>query len=243
MADEAVEEVIRRLLSPSQAPVGGGGNFQASYDQAMREIGRSRSGINNLQQLQTNRINTDFGIGEQRLGEDKGQTLKALMDRLAGQGIARSGINIEEQGNVQQEFQRALQELTFGKTRGLEDLQQNVMAGLQDLTNREEELKIQKAQYDAQKALESAQSMGGGFSPTGNFSGGGSWNGAQWGAPQPIAAPPAPVQQAAARQVGINPNIYQHEGTTTTLRNPWNGTPYGKVSTMPGGKVRNNGAW
>lgn len=187
MADDpAVEEVIRRMVSPATAAVGPAtGDFQAAFDQAMREIARARLSIGNLQGLQTGRIESDYGRATGELGLNRDEILKALADRLASSGILRSGINIEEQGNIQRDYNRDLGELGISRTRGLEDLQENVKAAEQELLNREEQLKLQKAQWDSQQALAAAQASAGSFGPTGQFQAGGGMGGGSR-APQPV---------------------------------------------------------
>ncbi len=180
------DEVLRSLLGNTDQFTNAlaGPDFNQAFEQAMRDIARSKTGLNSLQSQQTERFNQDYSQGLQSLDRNKTDTLAALRDRLASQGILRSGINVDEQGKVQQNYLENLQGLTNTKTRGLEDLNVSVTNALQDLLSKEESLNFQRNSANVQSGLASAQEQAGlqalqsgaggigpSFSPTGQYTG------------------------------------------------------------------------
>lgn len=132
-------------------------DYGSDFAAAMRAIARQRAGLADLQSRTTNRLNEDYTTGTENLGRERDRTVKNLQDYLATNGNLLSGANVAEQGNIAEDFVRNIVEMTRGRSRDLEDLISQITSSNQNLLGQEESLQFNKAQADAQAALQSAQ--------------------------------------------------------------------------------------
>ena len=103
------------------------------------------------------RINEDYQTQTDELGRQRTDAIDLLQDQLAGQGILKSGINLEEQGEIGQDYQRFLGQLGQMRNRSLEDLQGALSQGLQGVASEEQRLAFEEARLAHQQQLEEAQ--------------------------------------------------------------------------------------
>lgn len=125
-------------------------SYDPNYSEGMRRALEQRANLE-----------FDYGVGQRRLGEDyttsadalgrnRDDTLQALKDRLASQGILQSGINISEQGRIQSDYGRSLQDLNTQKARAQEDSSTGLARGEQNIQSVQNQLEIERARSQAQ---------------------------------------------------------------------------------------------
>lgn len=131
-------------------------SFNPQYAAAMRDIARQRAGMLDMQNRSTTRLNEDFSLGLENLGRNREQAVGTLQDNLASNGILRSGINLEQQGRINEGFLRDVNNTTQTRTRALEDLMVELTAANQNLFAREEQLNFQRAEADTETKLKQA---------------------------------------------------------------------------------------
>lgn len=113
------EAALRRRvgrIGPNDLP------FDPVYESEIDNLRTAIAQINAGQEFNAGRLQTDFLLNKNRLGENRDEVLKNLEQRLADQGILRSGINIAQQADIGKRYQDDLGDLTRGQQRGLEDL-------------------------------------------------------------------------------------------------------------------------
>ena len=99
--------------------------FDAEYEAQMDTLRAALAQLTSGSQLESNRINQDTLLSRTRLDKQRGDVLKGLEQRMADQGILRSGINIAEQGRVGGMYQEDIQDLARNQQRSLEDITRN----------------------------------------------------------------------------------------------------------------------
>lgn len=137
------------------------------YEQAQNSINQGLARITAGRNTSLQRLTEDFDINKRQAGQQNERNLDALQNKLSNQGINWSGINIQEQGKLGQNFQDTIAALTQGKKRGEEDIATDFaerQAGYEDMraqaeigrserqTAREEERAAAEAQALAAKA-------------------------------------------------------------------------------------------
>lgn len=150
-----VDQIIKELLGQGTAPQG----FQFSPDFANRFTGYDEqfAQLDSDQEFGRRGIEDEYSNFGQRLQKQQGVDLDQLQTRMADQGILRSGINVGEQGKINENFTNAMNQLASSKGRDVEGL-------VRDFAGRRSGLQGQlmsdirgQAQSELEKALEKAR--------------------------------------------------------------------------------------
>lgn len=131
--------------------------YDQQHEMGLRDITRRESEITSLEELARRRLLEDYGSGERDLNRVYGENLENLSQRMANQGILRSGINIQEQTDLGSTFGRQQEELTQGRARGEEDISRDVTGQMGQLTREKELLDYERTERVKQQELERAQ--------------------------------------------------------------------------------------
>lgn len=107
--------------------------FNPAYEETLRSVNERLAGLTSQEELGRRRIAEDYSTGMRQAGEGHEQNIKGLQERLANQGILRSGINVGEQGRLGTEYQKQQEALGQGQSRGIEDLVRGLTAQRQSL--------------------------------------------------------------------------------------------------------------
>lgn len=160
-APQAAPPVQQAPLIPIATPKPPTSLQQYPYDQmhemGLRDITRRESEVRSLEELARRRLLEDYGSGERDLNRVYGENLENLSQRMANQGILRSGINIQEQTDLGSTHGRQLEELTQGRARGEEDISRDVTGQMGQLTREKELLDYERTERVKQQELERAQ--------------------------------------------------------------------------------------
>lgn len=132
-----------------------------TYDNALRSIQTGIAGLNSNVDLQEGRARTDLQKNQQELLKSRDNTLTMLQEKLANQGIARSSINIEEQGNIQTKYGEGKTGLETGFTRSMEDLARDTLSKYQGFNDQLSQAQIDRAtrQTEFEKAQAQAEAQ------------------------------------------------------------------------------------
>lgn len=134
-----------------------------------QQFSRQRLGLQSEAELNTRRLNEDYGTTTRLLGEQRDRDVRDVGDQIASNGLFNSGIRIDAQGNVVRQHGEQLADITQVRTRGLEDIERGLSTGLADLdagmasalaeaNRREQEENDRRAQLEA---IQNAGSVGG----------------------------------------------------------------------------------
>jgi hypothetical protein len=96
--------------------------YDPHYEAATNAIHNNIARLTSNNQLASQRVGEDYTKNVEQAGRINEQNQKSLQNKLANQGIAFSGVNVQEQGRLSEDYGRALNELNTGKTRSLENL-------------------------------------------------------------------------------------------------------------------------
>lgn len=149
---------------PVQSNAPGLGGFQlpqlsqydAQFGAAQRAIQEQIAGLASEQELQTRRVNEDYETRRREMDQDRQRALEELEARMAGQGILRSGINVEQQGRLGQRFTEASGNLGTQRARSVEDIVRAITGRRQELQREHEQVGLERARANAQAAIEAA---------------------------------------------------------------------------------------
>lgn len=124
--------------------------FDAYYESNVRRLQGQEAGLSSQEEIARRRLQEGFQSGSQELGRSRDMAMQGLRERMADQGITRSGINIQEQGNIGEEYLRGVQGLEGERARSEEDL-------MRDIQSQREALNQERTAYDEQRARDLAE--------------------------------------------------------------------------------------
>lgn len=140
---------------PAQAPAHL--PFNPIFEQNMQAIRRRLAGLGSEEELGKRRINEQFNTAEGDMNDRFKQFGEQLNDKMASQGIFRSGITVGEHGKLGQEQTRGMRDLATGRRNSLEDM---VRGYLQQRQGYEEEIQgLQMEQHRQAADAARQQSM------------------------------------------------------------------------------------
>lgn len=138
-----------------------GAFFDPSLAAMQRRLNEQMGAIDVEAQAAQRRLNEMFQFNQEGLESSHERARRQLLDQLAAQGILKSGINISEQEELGQDFQRALQQLQMGVNNSMADIMSQANARRQGLMGQQEMLNFMQAQgaaqYQQQEAMRQAQ--------------------------------------------------------------------------------------
>ena len=160
------------LANPAPSTGGGGGGTQQTYEQFMQQVLASLPGLGNFDALyedlmrifqeqagvldlsqgrETDRINNQFAVILERLQQNLGKSLEQNEYNMADRGILRSGINVREQGRINEGFSQQDADLRGEQAGALESLISQITNERNKLVQEAQRAEIEKA-YRAQEA-------------------------------------------------------------------------------------------
>lgn len=152
---ERLQEYLKKLGIGTPNPTATG--FNRDYESGVQSGVRDLTSVANNFDTQRNLDLQDQTRSTSQLGESRDQTLKGLQQKFADQGILRSGINVEQQGKVGQDYTRGIDELARSISgRSLE--RENQFKSAQNrFQERLSELQQQRAERQAEQDAEQAR--------------------------------------------------------------------------------------
>lgn len=125
----------------------------------VQAFARKRLGIESEADVSRRRLGEDYTQTADLLAQDRDTGIKDTGHQIASQGLYNSGIRIDAQGQIVQNFNQNMSELNLSKTRGLEDVERNLSKGLADLDYQQaaalaEANRQEQAQNDARAQME-----------------------------------------------------------------------------------------
>jgi hypothetical protein len=131
--------------------------FDAQYEQQLRAIQDQQAGLASQEGVDTSRVQNDFGLQAQQLAQQREQAQRALYGKMAGQGILRSSINVDQQRNLGNQYLQDYSGMQTNRTRTLEDIARDYVNRRYGLNQQAEQAGYQRTQRAEQQALESAR--------------------------------------------------------------------------------------
>jgi hypothetical protein len=128
-------------------------NFEAGVSQGTRDI------TNYANQLDLSNRQNRVGYEQQMsdLGRQRGQQVEGLTNRMAGQGLLHSGINIGEQGKIGENYQRAAGEAATGLANAEQENEMGFTNSLNSFRDSLGQLQGRHAQYVTERQSERAK--------------------------------------------------------------------------------------
>lgn len=121
-----------------------------NYEETLRRVNEGLAGLTSQEEQGKRRLDEDYASSMRQAGESHEQNIKALQERLANQGILRSGINVGEQGRYGQEYQKVQEGLGQAKSRGTEDMVRELTAQRQNLETERRLAESNRARSEAE---------------------------------------------------------------------------------------------
>lgn len=159
-----INTILQAIQTPQISNPGLGSNpgrFNAEFEALLRQLAGEQSRAVSGANIGLSRLTQDFRQGVGDLERSRVENIDTLRNNLGSQGILRSGINIEEQGNINQDFGRGINYLGQQFARGQEDIQRGASDFLSQI---QEQLGIAQAgatrteaERQLQEALEQAR--------------------------------------------------------------------------------------
>lgn len=129
-------------------------NFDPAFAKAERGLRQALAGLQSQEEFGERRIGEQFGEFSTDLERQHEDIRESIRERMASQGLLRSGIFVGEQGEAEEEFQHRLGRLTDEKARALEDLSRAILGRRQGILGELETLEEERARQVAQRELE-----------------------------------------------------------------------------------------
>jgi hypothetical protein len=161
---DPLADIRTKLMTPLKTEVQGqtpAWRVDPTYDNALRSIQTGIAGLSSNVDLQEGRAKTDLQKNQQNLLKSRDDTLTMLQEKLANQGILRSSINLEEQGNIQGKYAEGKTGLETGYTRSMEDLARETLGKFQGYNEQLAQSQVDRAtrQTEVEKAAALAQAQ------------------------------------------------------------------------------------
>lgn len=144
-----IDEIKQRFSSMTATPTGQ--QYDAQYDEAVRGIQGGLANLESNTNLAKQRAASDFETGKRNLAESHTKQLDTLRERLANQGILRSGINIGEQGRIGTEVAKRAGEMQQGYQRGVEDIDREYATRQQQFNSQLSQLNVDRARRESER--------------------------------------------------------------------------------------------
>jgi hypothetical protein len=147
--------------NPVQADLG----FMPFYEDQLRQLDSSAADAQSQGDLTVQRIQNALQQGTQRLSQQQQQQSSQLNDRMAANGILRSGITVGEQGKLADQYTQNLGDLQQNAAMQTDDTKRAVLQALQAISSQRGQINMNMArdkaqaqqQADMQNALAEAQ--------------------------------------------------------------------------------------
>lgn len=121
--------------------------FNPRYEETIRSVNERLAGLTSQEEHGRRRFDEDYSTNMTKLGEGHEKGITSLQERLANQGILRSGINVGEQARMGGEYQKAQGELGTQKARGIEDM-------VRELTGQRQGIETERRLAEADRGRE-----------------------------------------------------------------------------------------
>lgn len=133
--------------------------FDPTYENTKNTINAGLAGLQSSKDQQTGRLNQDFDTNAGLAARSKELQMNQLQERLANQGILRSGANVEQTGILGENYQNQINSMTTNRARGLEDIARDTATKQTDFQNRLNQNEIDRADRETSRELNTAQTQ------------------------------------------------------------------------------------
>lgn len=165
------------------APIEPNMGFNAGYEDMYRELDQRKLNAQSQSDLALQRLQQQVQLGQRDMEVESGRAQKQVLDRMAAQGILRSGITAQEQGRIGEDYSSRLNSMNQNAATSGDDIRralQDILSGIeqnrgqlraeQARAQAEEQRQAAIANAQAQAAYEAAQAAQPQSTPTGQYS-------------------------------------------------------------------------
>lgn len=131
--------------------------FDAAYAPLYRQLDEQQGRLASNFQQDSGRLSNSTQAMQRRLEQLRDQNLRGNEERMADNGILRSGINVAQQGRIGQEFLGQTNDLQSQQAMGISDLSRSLSDALSGLNSQREGLMANQARDEMSSRLEEAQ--------------------------------------------------------------------------------------
>ena len=150
-----LQELSQQLIQSGTAPTAK--NYDAQYETTKNQIAQSYASLGSNQEQALRRQGEDYDVASRNLAQNEQKQEVGLQNRLANQGILRSGINVGAQANMAKQYQQNVGALTQANTRGKEDIARDTAGKQQDLTNQMQQAEVDRSGRQTTRELKEAE--------------------------------------------------------------------------------------
>jgi hypothetical protein len=134
-----------------------GFDFNPEYERAMNQIQAQEAQLRSEQELAQRRMNEDAQRNIRDINEWRDDSLEANTESMADRGLVHSGINIGQQAEIGEDYNKNLEQVNQALARGEEDLARHLAQQFNQLNLARQDAERYRA--EAQAAIEEARSM------------------------------------------------------------------------------------
>lgn len=149
---QTYEQIMQQIMSSLPGLSG----FNAPYEDLMNQLQTQMGGLDITQGRETERLDNMYNVILQRLQENLGQSLEQNNYSMADQGILQSGINVREQGRINENFAQQGADIQGQHAADLEGLLQQISSARNELQQQQQWAEIQRAQQEQQAQQQQA---------------------------------------------------------------------------------------
>lgn len=147
----------QQLGQPVDTPAPDRLRFDAQYAPLYRQLDEQQGRLASDYNLQSGRLQMDADAMLRRLGQVRDNDLRANEERMADNGILRSGINVAQQGRIGQDYVGGVNDLEGNRSRSLSDLARILSDSLSGLNSQRESLMAQQGRDETMARLQEAE--------------------------------------------------------------------------------------
>lgn len=131
--------------------------FLGEYQNQYRALDEQKLKAQSDTDLMMQRLKQAVEENQRQLGEGQTRAMQSVEDRMASQGILRSGITAAEQGKIGDEYTQRVNALQTGASQQQDDLQRQLQDAFQQITNQRGQLQAEEATRRSQAEQEAAR--------------------------------------------------------------------------------------
>lgn len=152
-----LQELSQQLLQNSTPNTAK--NYDAQYESTRNQIAGGLASLGSEQEQRTRRLGEDYSVASRDLAQGYQKQEAGLQQRLANQGILRSGINVGAQTNMAVQKTQDVGKLTQANTRGKEDIARDVAGRQQELQNQLSQAEVGRSERQTARELQEAKDL------------------------------------------------------------------------------------
>lgn len=134
----------------------GFGSFDADYENSLNQLQSQWGDLSQRERQGRLGIDEAFDMQTRGLDRQRDRSVEDLQDRLASQGILRSGINVAEQDNIGAQFTGAVEQATLQRRTALQQLIEQILGSQRNIESERENIIRERSAREEQKAREEA---------------------------------------------------------------------------------------